>query len=145
MTRFHNSLDQPIGFPVRGWEKRPPPPPTAMEGRTCRVEPIDPDRHAAELHKANLEDAENRIWTYLAYGPQTLRDDQREDLVSMALAAVYSAHRTSASPHFEICPSMSISPDWKRLGVRPKWAATVRDCLKRDGSSTPALKVNAVT
>jgi RimJ/RimL family protein N-acetyltransferase len=46
-----------------------------MEGRYCRVEPIDPDRHAADLHRANLEDAEHRIWTYLAYGPfETLAD-----------------------------------------------------------------------
>lgn len=44
----------------------------------------------------------------------------------MALAAVYSVHRTSGSPAREMCPGLSISPDWKRLGVSPKWAATVR-------------------
>jgi len=40
-----------------------------MEGRYCRLEPIDPSRHAADLHAANMQDRENRIWTYLAYGP----------------------------------------------------------------------------
>jgi len=40
-----------------------------MEGRTCRVEPLDPERHAADLHDANLEDREQRIWTYMPYGP----------------------------------------------------------------------------
>ena len=48
-----------------------------MEGRTCRVEPIDPTRHSADLFAAFSADAENRIWTYLPYGPfATLRDFQ---------------------------------------------------------------------
>ena len=75
MTEFHDSLGQPIGFPVDGWTARPEPPRSAMDGRWCRVEPIDPERHAAELHRANTEDAEGRIWSYLAYGPfETLAD-----------------------------------------------------------------------
>ena len=40
-----------------------------MEGTFCRIEPIDPARHAAALHAANLSDTEGRIWTYLPYGP----------------------------------------------------------------------------
>ena len=66
---FHDGLGQPIGFPVPGWEERPRPTRTSMVGTYSRVEPIDPDRHAADLHRANLEDTEQRIWTYLAYGP----------------------------------------------------------------------------
>lgn len=46
-----------------------------MVGRFCRVEPLDPNRHAADLFDANALDAEGRIWTYLPYGPfETLRD-----------------------------------------------------------------------
>ena len=40
-----------------------------MVGRFCRVEPLDPGRHAADLHDANALDAEGSIWTYLRYGP----------------------------------------------------------------------------
>jgi RimJ/RimL family protein N-acetyltransferase len=40
-----------------------------MAGRFCRLEPLDPDRHAAELFAANSEDREGRMWTYLADGP----------------------------------------------------------------------------
>jgi len=72
-----NALGQPIGYPVEGWRGCPPPPRTALEGRTCRVEPLEPERHAAALHRANLEDAENRIWTYLAYGPFASLADYR--------------------------------------------------------------------
>ncbi len=77
MTEYHNALGQPIGFPVEGWTERPRPPRTAIEGRHCRVEPIDPTRHAADLHAANREDAQDRIWSYLPYGPFETLDDYR--------------------------------------------------------------------
>lgn len=69
MDARRNGLGQPIGFPLPGWTARERPPRMAMEGRFCQVEPLDPDRHAADLHAANREDAEGRIWTYLPYGP----------------------------------------------------------------------------
>jgi RimJ/RimL family protein N-acetyltransferase len=64
-----NALGQPIGVEVRGWTPPPRPPRDPMIGRTCRVEPLDPPRHAAQLHGANALDADGRNWTYLPYGP----------------------------------------------------------------------------
>jgi RimJ/RimL family protein N-acetyltransferase len=64
-----NDLGQPIGFPLPGWAPPPAPPRAPMEGRWCRLEPLDPDRHAADLFAADAADAEGRSWTYLAYGP----------------------------------------------------------------------------
>ncbi|MDA0998186.1 MAG: GNAT family protein [Proteobacteria bacterium] len=58
-----------IGFPLPGWTTPARPPKTPMLGRTCRVEPLDVEQHAAELFAANQQDHENRIWAYLAYGP----------------------------------------------------------------------------
>lgn len=69
MTEHKNRLGQPIGFPVPDWQSCQRPPDSAMVGRTCSVEPIDPERHAADLHAANLTDKEDRIWSYLPYGP----------------------------------------------------------------------------
>ncbi len=40
-----------------------------MEGRWCRLEPLDPARHAEDLHRANSADERGRMWTYLPYGP----------------------------------------------------------------------------
>jgi RimJ/RimL family protein N-acetyltransferase len=40
-----------------------------MEGRFCRLEPLDLDRHATALFEADAADEEGRSWTYLAYGP----------------------------------------------------------------------------
>lgn len=59
----------PTGFPVEGWQPRPRPPHAPMEGRYCRIEPLDPNRHADDLFTAYAEDRDGRNWTYLAYGP----------------------------------------------------------------------------
>jgi RimJ/RimL family protein N-acetyltransferase/mannose-6-phosphate isomerase-like protein (cupin superfamily) len=60
---------QPVGFAVDGWKPRQHPPRTAMFGRWCRVEPIDVDRHAADLYEAMSENADGRNWTYLSSAP----------------------------------------------------------------------------
>src|SRR5262249_61291027 len=54
-----------------------PPPGEPMEGRFCRLEPLDPDRHAADLFAAAAADADGRSWTYLAYGPFRTFSDYR--------------------------------------------------------------------
>jgi RimJ/RimL family protein N-acetyltransferase len=69
MSGHHNELGQPIGFPLPGWKAPPRPPRTAMAGRTCRVEPLDPARHAEDLHRANSLDPTHRNFTYLSIGP----------------------------------------------------------------------------
>ena len=51
-----------------GWTARPAPPRTPMQGRFCRVEPLDPARHGEELFAANQLDVEGRNWTYLRWG-----------------------------------------------------------------------------
>jgi RimJ/RimL family protein N-acetyltransferase len=69
MSEHRNELGQPIGAPVVAWAPRPVPSHATMEGRFCRLEALDPDRHAAELFAANGEDREGRMWTYLPWGP----------------------------------------------------------------------------
>jgi RimJ/RimL family protein N-acetyltransferase len=50
-----------------------------MVGRFCRVEPLDPDGHAADLFAANSDDNEGRNWTYLPedQGPHRSLDQYR--------------------------------------------------------------------
>ena len=75
MPQDLNDLDQPIGFALDGWKPPPRPPRDPMVGRYCRVEPLDPVRHAADLYAANALDTDGRIWTYLPYGPiETFED-----------------------------------------------------------------------
>jgi RimJ/RimL family protein N-acetyltransferase len=65
----HNRFGQEIGFALPHWAPRPPPPRTPMTGRFCTVEPLAPERHAAELFAANAEDRDGRNFTYYPYGP----------------------------------------------------------------------------
>ena len=73
----YNERGQPVGLPLPNWSPRSPPPRTAMRGRLCTVEPLDPERHAAQLFAAYAEDTEGRLWTYLPRGPYTSLDEYR--------------------------------------------------------------------
>lgn len=60
---------QPLGQPLPDWRPPPPPPRIPLAGRFCRLEPVHPDLHAAPLHAAYSRAPDNRLWTYLPYGP----------------------------------------------------------------------------
>ena len=79
-----NELGQSIGAPLPNWSARPSPPHSAIEGRFCRIEMLDPDRHAADLFAANSDDTEGRNWTYLPYGPFPSFDPYRDYLAAAA-------------------------------------------------------------
>jgi RimJ/RimL family protein N-acetyltransferase len=64
-----NAFGQPIGPPLPSWQPATRPTRTSLEGRFCRVEPLDVARHARDLHDANSADPEGRMWTYLFSGP----------------------------------------------------------------------------
>lgn len=85
MNDTNNELGQPIGFDVPDWQACVAPPRTPIDGRTCRIEAIDPERHAADLFAANADDAEGRLWTYMAYGPFADLADYRRWMESACL------------------------------------------------------------
>ncbi len=60
---------QSVGEALPHWQPPAWPPRTPLTGRYCRLEPLVPERHAAELNAANSLDTEGRLWTYLPYGP----------------------------------------------------------------------------
>lgn len=64
-----DALGQPIGCALPGFRPPPRPPRAPLEGRWCRVEPLSAAVHGADLWNAYAEDAEGRVWTYLANGP----------------------------------------------------------------------------
>lgn len=68
-THYTNHLGQAIGEPVTEWNPPARPDSTVLQGRYARLEPLDCDRHSEQLFSANCADTENRIWTYLPYGP----------------------------------------------------------------------------
>ena len=90
-SAHRNHLGQPIGPPLPGWSARARPPHAPMQGRLCRLEPLDAERHASALHEAYAADAEGRNWTYLPYGPFPSAD---------AYAAVVRSVQAGSDPLF---------------------------------------------
>jgi RimJ/RimL family protein N-acetyltransferase len=71
MTITTNPYGQQIGPALNGWTPPPRPSRMSLEGRYCRIEPLDAERHASDLHEANREAADGRFWTYLSHEPFT--------------------------------------------------------------------------
>ncbi|MFI5801553.1 GNAT family N-acetyltransferase [Streptomyces sp. NPDC051561] len=73
-----NEYDQPVGEPVPGWSPRPLPAEVTLKGEYCRLEPLNAERHAAELHAAYRSGGDQRDWTYMFSGPfEDVRDYRR--------------------------------------------------------------------
>src|SRR5438093_524651 len=72
---YTNHLGQPVGEPLPDWSARSRPSRTVMEGRRCRLEPLQASLHADALYEAHALDAEGRNWTYLPYGPFASPED----------------------------------------------------------------------
>jgi len=69
MTHHLNAYGQPIGAPLPDWSPRERPAHTLIEGRYCRLEPLDAARHAADLYAAYSQAPDGRDWTYMISGP----------------------------------------------------------------------------
>ncbi|MFN9968340.1 MAG: N-acetyltransferase, partial [Phycisphaerae bacterium] len=73
----HNAFGQPVGAALQGWQAPPAPPPRVLQGRYCRLEPINADRHAAHLDAANRLEPDDRGWTYMINGPYATAAEYR--------------------------------------------------------------------
>ncbi|MEM7473016.1 MAG: GNAT family protein [Pseudomonadota bacterium] len=56
-----------FGVPLPNWSAPPRPGGQTLTGLYAVLEPLDADRHAADIHRANSVD--DAIWDYLPYGP----------------------------------------------------------------------------
>lgn len=60
-----NEFEQPIGDAVPGWRPAALPTAETLTGHFCRLERLDPARHAADLSAAFAASPDSRDWTYL--------------------------------------------------------------------------------
>ncbi len=56
-----------LGAPVPDWAPPPTPAGVALDGQYARLERMDPDTHAGDLHRAYS--GHDALWSYLPYGP----------------------------------------------------------------------------
>jgi hypothetical protein len=87
VTQHFNALGHPVGLPLPEWTTPPRPPRATLTGRYCRVEPLDAQRHPAELHAANRLDPSGRAFTYLSSGPFDNLETYREWINTSCLGA----------------------------------------------------------
>lgn len=69
MTTRLNTFNQPIGPHVPGWTPRQRPPRQVLQGRTCRLEPLNVEAHGDSLYAAYCAQTDGSDWTYLFVGP----------------------------------------------------------------------------
>lgn len=94
MIRHFNEHGQPVGAALPGWQVARHPGHTPMDGRYCRLEPLDAARHSPDLFAAFSADRSGAIWTYMPDGPfDGLRDLQ---------AWAESAQGVDDQPYFAI-------------------------------------------
>lgn len=82
-----NAFSQPIGEPVPDWTPRERPPRTPIEGRLCRIEPLDADRHGPALWRSFSAAPDGRDWTYMSAGPFADEAGLHAYLVQIAASA----------------------------------------------------------
>jgi RimJ/RimL family protein N-acetyltransferase len=138
-SQHFNEFGQPVGTPVPGWFARPRPPRTPMEGRLCRLEPLEPSRHSKALHEEHSVDREGRNWTYLPYGPFASTEEystwlrsveKSEDPLFFAIVLLGSERPVGVASYLRIDPAMG-SVEVGHLSYSP--------ALQRSAAATEAM------
>lgn len=70
-----NQYGQIIGDELHNWTIRAEPGPVILTGRTCQLEPLDPDKHTGDLYKAFTQSIIHTDWTYF---PIDVFDDEKQ-------------------------------------------------------------------
>lgn len=79
------TLSFSVGESMPDWHGRPPPVGVVLTGNECRLEPIDPARHADALFEAYSQAGDDRDWLYLSVGPFPDAQAYRAHVEQMAL------------------------------------------------------------
>jgi len=110
----HNDFGQPIGDPVAGWRSPDVPHRIEMEGRYCRLAPLDAHQHTKSLWDAYSAEAEPRNWTYLYHGPYHTLDEfeawvrdaaSTTDPLFFAVIDRPSAHAVGVAAYLRVAPA----------------------------------------
>jgi RimJ/RimL family protein N-acetyltransferase len=113
MSTRHNSLGQEIGSSLPTWNTCPKPANKTMVGAYCRLEALDATRHGEDLWQAYSADTEDRIWTYLPYGPFTTQTELKQWLTDHSAIQdplFYAIISTSSGKAVGIATYLRIQP-----------------------------------
>ena len=89
--------DRPVGVPVSDWQAARAPSGEVLAGTHVRLEPLSPERHAAQLYDQVADHPE--LWTYMPWGPFSSSSGFRRTLGQLAETDAYS--------YYAICDRVS--------------------------------------
>ena len=104
MAQHRNIYNHPIGRPLPDWRPATHPGHIAMTGRYARLEPLDADRHGADLFSASRRAAERLGFTYEGVFRQALaykgrnRDTARYSMFDSEWPAIERAFQAWLDP-----------------------------------------------
>lgn len=128
----------PRGAPLPDWTPRPLPPREILQGRTARLEPLDPVRHGDDLVAA-FRNTPPESWTYLFHGPHTDEPSIRQWLATSASADGYVCYAIvdlASSRALGIASYMRMDP---ANGVIEVGSIHYSDAMKHTVASTEAM------
>ncbi len=132
MNSEFNDAGQTLGRLLAGWTAPRLPKRETMQGRFCRLEPLDPAVHAVSLFAANQLDQHGTNWTYLPYGPFASFDEYTKwmeerclgnDPLFFAICDLASGEAVGLASYLRITPAYG-SIEVGHLSFSPKLQKT---------------------
>lgn len=109
----------PDDVPERGPRRAP------LHGRAVSLVPLDPKRHAAELHAASHGSVEKeRLWTYMGYGPFADEAAMRAWLTTCAASSdplFFTVLDNRSAAPIGMVSLLAIEPAMRRLEIGHVW------------------------
>ena len=147
------------GQRVDGWTAPARPGIMTLEGQHVRLEPLEADVHAAELHRAFS--GHDALWDYMPYGPfssasayhRWAKDQQgREDPVFLALRDRSTGHAVGVAAYLRVTPEagsievghICLSPALQRTPAATEAMFLMMDWAFRAGYRRYEWKCNAL-
>jgi RimJ/RimL family protein N-acetyltransferase len=133
-----SSSGLPLGQALPGWSPRSQPPRNILEGRFCRLEPLDVAKHGDDLVAA-FSKTDMDSWRYLFAGPFASDDDCRNwltDVASRTTEVPYALIDLKSGRAAGMASYMRIEPGH---GVIEVGSIHYSDILKRTPATTEAM------
>ncbi|MEE7460405.1 MULTISPECIES: GNAT family protein [Methylobacterium] len=117
MSARLNGFGQPVGPALPDWSPRPRPPRTPLEGRFCRLVPLDAAAHADALYATYRAAPDTRGWTYLGdempesaetYRARLARQQTSEDPLFHAILDPESGDALGIASYLRIDPANGV-------------------------------------
>lgn len=117
----------------------PPPPRTTMPGHFCTVEPIDPERHAAQLFASYLEDGAGVMWAYALRLPFASFEEVRSWAIAASQRTNQIVYAILGTTTGEAIGNAAFGPIDQNNGVIEISGVTYSPRLQRRSAGTEAM------